>query len=120
MLIPFLNLFLIITTMNFFKNLYFILFLLVFFSKSIISQNVVLAKKIGGTSSESGNKIAVDDSDNVYVCGFFSGTCNFSSTVSKTSNGGTDVFLAKYDCGGVLQWVQTYCGTNNENNAFKY
>ena len=57
-----------------------------------------MAKRIGSSGNENANKIVVDDSDNVYVCGFFTGTCNFSATYTKTSNGGTDVFLAKYDC----------------------
>jgi gliding motility-associated-like protein len=106
--------------MKIFTRFLFCLIIPICFSKTLLSQSIAVAKKAGGSGTDYGNKVAVDDSNNVYMCGFFSGTSSFSSTVSKTSNGGTDVFLAKYDCNGTLQWVQTYGGANNENNSYSF
>ena len=65
---------------------------------------------IGGSSSESGNAIAVDTSGNAYITGStISDEGTFPVTVGPdlTYNGGTDVFLAKVDPTGT---ALTYCG----------
>lgn len=51
--------------------------------------------------------IAVDASNNTYVVGNFQGTVKFGTT-SKTSVGGWDLFVAKYDSAGHLLWVNQY------------
>ncbi|MEK6783830.1 MAG: hypothetical protein AABY93_19185, partial [Bacteroidota bacterium] len=53
----------------------------------------------------------------IYLGGVFSGSANFfsnSGNISKTSNGGTDIFIAKYDGGTVLPtstWINTIGGS---------
>jgi hypothetical protein len=61
--------------------------------------------------------IAIDAS-NFYITGQFSNTAGFFSTtgeVSKTSAGGTDLFVAKYTSATFANaWVNTIGSTNNE------
>ena len=52
-----------------------------------------------------GNAVAVDKSGNVFVVGDFIGQAIFGD-VTLTSAGETDLFLAKYDQNGALQWVR--------------
>lgn len=93
--------------------------LLFLFSNLALSQNTVY--RIGSTvGNDEGRKSVIDDSDNVYVCGYFANTCNSSSTYSKTSAGGTDIYLAKYNCQGILQWVQSMGGVNSDNTSFHF
>lgn len=76
-------------------------------------------RKAGGSSDDQGYAISNDLSGNVYVTGFFAGTANFSGSYI-TSNGGTDVFLAKYNPSGTLLWVKKTGGTANDaGNAIK-
>lgn len=51
--------------------------------------------------------ITVDSSNNYIVVGNFVGTVDFGGT-SKISVGGQDVFVAKYNVNGTLQWVRQF------------
>ena len=53
------------------------------------------ATKAGGSSDDCGRGITIDDLGNTYVTGYFCGTASFGS-YSLTSNGGADIFVAKY------------------------
>ena len=68
-------------------------------------------QKAGGTSEDVGLGVAVDGSGNVYVTGYFEGAVTFGTT-NLTSEGGNDLFVAKYNGSGVLQWVQKAGGAN--------
>ncbi len=76
--------------------------------------------------------IVVDGSGNVYVTGEFQGTTNFNpghgtapvpgpgaeagpyNAMDVSSNGSTDIFVAKYNSGGKCQWVSTAGGTSSD------
>lgn len=68
------------------------------------------AFKIGGTSSDIGQGLLIDGSDNIYMTGYFkSGGVDFnpgagSSTLSSSSSL-HDIFLARYDAAGAYQWA---------------
>ena len=61
-----------------------------------------------GTADSRGQCVAHDLSGNSYFAGTFGGTVDFdlsASVNSKSAIGGQDIFLAKYNSAGQLQWV---------------
>ncbi len=56
-------------------------------------------------SSAVGYRLCLDSSGNIYLVGNFENTANFSGN-TITSAGGKDMFLAKYNNNGVIQWVR--------------
>ena len=81
----------------------------IFIAKYDAQGNLLWAKRAGGTGDDLGWGVATDGSDNIVVCGSFSGTAGFGDT-TLTSMGGDDVFIAKYDGDGGLLWLQQVGG----------
>ena len=90
--------------------------------------NCAWAKCFGGTANDRGNTIIYNGGNYLYVSGYFSGTASFDS-ITLTSNGGFDLFLAKISIfTGDVQWVKNYGGASDEmcarlhrdNNGFIY
>lgn len=71
------------------------------------------ARRAGGTDQDMGLGIAVDNSGNSYVTGWFSGTGNFGES-TLISSGGNDVFVAKIDKYGNWLWVKQAGGTSGD------
>ncbi len=71
------------------------------------------AVKGGGTGTDEPNAITTDDSGNVYVTGFFTGTATFGAA-TLVSTGGRDVFVVKYNATGVVQWARRGGSVGNE------
>jgi inorganic pyrophosphatase len=80
--------------------------------------DLVWAHRLGGTSSDIGNGVAVDGSGNVYVTGYFLGTADFDpdpvATYPLTSAGGHDGFVVKLDPAGDFEWVAQLGGTGSD------
>ena len=75
--------------------------------------NLDWAKRLGGTAADQSLGMALDDSGNVYLCGYFSGTADFdpgAGTFSLTSAGGQDAFAAKLDATGAFVWAERFGG----------
>lgn len=73
------------------------------------SGGFITAFNLGGSSDDFNGSLATDAAGNLYVAGSFQ-TSNVdfdpsSATSLLSSNGGTDIFLAKYNSSGLLQWV---------------
>lgn len=75
------------------------------------AQDWVFGKQAGGTLNDYGQSITVDGSGNSYIAGYFEGTASFGS-VSLTSSGEKDIFVAKYDPSGNVLWVKKAGGTS--------
>ena len=66
------------------------------------------AKRVASTMNqvdELSIGMALDSQGNCYVTGWFDGTNDFGG-ITRTSLGGQDIFAAKYDSSGALQWVK--------------
>ncbi len=76
----------------------------------------VWVKTFGGMYSDSGQDLAIDSSDNVYLSGFYSLTVNFDPDGSdnRTSLGDFDCFVSKFDSSGDYKWVGTWGGTSED------
>lgn len=89
----------------------------VFISKLDSSGNFVWAKSFDYPSPSSygyGTSICIDNSNNVYTTGVFSGTADFDpgpNIVSYTSNGYFDIFISKLDSNGNFVYAKTMGGT---------
>lgn len=82
---------------------------LAFVAKISPSGNFIWLKTFEAVDGERDNRIAVDMFDNVYVAGGYWGTKQFGSQ-TMVSNGGTDIFVIKFDSSGTQQWVKSAGG----------
>jgi hypothetical protein len=86
-----------------------------FVAKYAPDDSLVWVRQMGGDDligangfiTDVGQKIAIDGSGNAYVTGWFTGTADFGS-VSRTSAGETDGFVAKLDASGTVQWANRW------------
>lgn len=85
----------------------------VFVAKLDSNGNWLWAKSAGGTGSEEGYGIAVDNAANVCLIGVFTGIAIFGS-VSLYSSGEQDVFCAKLDTNGNWLWARSAGGAARE------
>lgn len=75
------------------------------------------ATYLGGSSDEDGYGIVIDKSNNLYVCGYTSGSSTFTTSgAHQTSYGGGsyDAYLAKFTNNGNLIWSTFYGGNGTE------
>ena len=87
----------------------------VFFAKYTKTGALLWARKIGGSGNDNSKSIGVDANGNVYITGTFELTADFdpsSSIYNVTSNGGLDIFLAKYNSNGKLVWANKIGGAS--------
>lgn len=81
------------------------------------SNELISLVRFGGSRSSAGVRpfgLVVDANDNVIVVGVFSGRQDFDpgpASVSYTSAGGNDVFVASYSPSGTLNWVNVFGST---------
>jgi hypothetical protein len=75
--------------------------------------NVMWAKAEGGSSIDYITDISCGPANNYYLTGYFSGYTTFRDTTIY-SDGGTDIFLAKYNSFGNLEWARQTGSIFNE------
>ncbi|NBB20587.1 hypothetical protein GVN20_14570 [Runella sp. CRIBMP] len=85
----------------------------VFIAKYNRNGQVQWVKSAGGMGTEWGQEIAVDASGNVYITGHYTDTIAFEN-ITFTSAGNSDLFIAKYNTNGIIQWVRSAGGPNND------
>jgi hypothetical protein len=74
----------------------------------VIDPNLAWSSYLGGTSSDYGNGMAVDASDNAYVAGYTASHL-FTGVINTYKGGDYDAFVAKVASDGTLVWA-TYLG----------
>jgi hypothetical protein len=67
------------------------------------------SKAFGGNGSDFCNRVALDKNGGVILAGTFENTLNFDGT-PFTSKGSSDVFVAKLDADGALDWIKSIGG----------
>lgn len=91
----------------------------IFVSKLNSSGAFAWAKRIGGSSSDSGQAIVVDSSGNVYTTGYFNGSVDFDpgvGTADLTSAFGKDIFISKLDSSGNAPLVAVVSAGSTPNS----
>lgn len=105
-------------SINLFQSIGFLAITLFVISNSIKAQNPSWqwAKSGGGPIDDYVSRTIVDASGNVYVAGSFQSISINIGTVTVNNGGvsGRDVFIAKYDPTGAVQWVQRITGSMSE------
>ncbi len=77
--------------------------------------NAIWANRAGGNIYDDGYGTITDNSGNVFVVGIFqSSTITFGS-YTLNNGGDNDVYLVKYDSGGVVQWAKRAGGSSWDN-----
>ncbi len=88
----------------------------VFVSKLDSAGNFIWAKSLCGTDYAFGQCIARDQSDHLYLTGFYSGTVDFNpdslGQYNQTAIGNYDIFICKLDSSGEYNWAKTIGGIN--------
>lgn len=78
-----------------------------------IEPDFVWARRGGGASNDVALASVADGSGNVFVAGYFADSADFSGS-NFVSNGGEDIFVAKYDAVGSLVWIRQFGSAGND------
>ena len=72
--------------------------------------------RAGGPRSDQGIGLTCDQQGNVYVAGYFEETATFGADAPQEvhSNGQQDIYIARYNKAGVLDWVETFGGEKRD------
>jgi hypothetical protein len=74
------------------------------------------ARSTTGANWSAARAIALDNNGNAYICGEYSGITQFNSATELRSRGMEDLFIAKYDKNGNMDWVKR-AGSNGRESA---
>ena len=88
-----------------------------FIAKYSTSGNYLWAKNFGSTYEDKLYDIAISSSGNIYTSGYFQSTADFdpsSSASTQSSNGGKDLFVAKYDALGNYKWAHGFGNSSTD------
>ena len=70
----------------------------------------------GGVYNDRGSAVATDKEGNIIMTGHFQNTATFG-TITLTSAGSDDIFIAKYDASGHLLWAKRAGGINYDQGC---
>jgi len=88
-----------------------------FLAKYSPAGDLMWANQVSGPGDCQGRRIALDAAGNCWLGGNFSGTADFGNGLILSNPFGPyqfDLFLAKYDANGQVQWARQAGGTKNE------
>ncbi|MBX3042930.1 MAG: choice-of-anchor D domain-containing protein [Candidatus Kapabacteria bacterium] len=76
--------------------------------------NLIWARAFGSAGNDYGKDVAIDENDNIYFTGEYSRRITFSNQYILDSRGDLDVFIAKMDANGNLQWARSAGGKGRD------
>jgi hypothetical protein len=85
------------------------------------SQELIWAFSFGGTNEENILMVETAQNDNILVCGYFTGTCDFDpsdNVYELEAIGYGDAFIATYTPNGELIWAKAVGGYSNTDKAW--
>ena len=85
-----------------------------FVAKYDASGNLQWVRSGGGTSTEYGYGIDVDNNGNVYVAGYYYSNPAYFGSWSLATQTTPDVFIVKYDANGNVQWAARQAGPSTD------
>ncbi|MCD4819666.1 MAG: PKD domain-containing protein [Candidatus Cloacimonetes bacterium] len=88
----------------------------IFVAKMDANGNWLWATKAGGNNTDVGHSIALDETGNIYVSGYYRDTANFGS-YSLSGLGIQDIFVAKMNSNGNWLWA-TKAGANSHDIGY--
>jgi gliding motility-associated-like protein len=91
--------------------------LLILATFQAFSQTPLFAISVGGTTEDHAHRTTVDKNGNIIVVGRFTGTADFdpgAGVFNLTSNGSSDLFVAKYTSTGTFIWAFSAGGTDRD------
>ena len=100
------------------------LFLLADCSKVYAANGVYdWSKRLGGTGSDTGNRVATDSNNNIIVTGYVVGDADLNGdgdridggAESGTGYGSYDGFISVFNASGIYQWSKRFGGTGNDS-----
>ena len=80
--------------------------------------NMIDFFRFQNVSSDIGYGLSVDNENNILVTGWFQETINFSESLSLTSYGGSDIFVAKFSADLTPLWAK-HAGTESIEYGYK-
>jgi len=78
-----------------------------------VEPDFIWARRGGGASTEMTLATLAGGAADVYIAGYFTDTADFNGT-QLVSNGGEDIFIARYTSAGTLLWAKQFGGPGNE------
>lgn len=82
-----------------------------FVAKFDASGNLLWLVKTDGLGNDAIQSLSTDANNNILVTGSFSSPILICGNETLTNAGGYDIFVAKYDAAGAVQWAKCYGGT---------
>ena len=98
------------------KNLFTLVTVIFLLQNISLGQQFDWATMAGGEGSDQAYAIATDNNGNSYVTGWFSESAHFGDII-LTSEGGKDVFVAKYNNDGEVIWAKRAWGIASNSAA---
>jgi hypothetical protein len=81
--------------------------------------NTIWLNQLEGSGDGYPSGIYTDNNNNVYNTGFFAGDCDFDPSPNnsiKTSNGGNDIYIVKFDEMGTYNWSRSVGSTGDDRS----
>lgn len=78
----------------------------IFVAKYDPNGNCIWAKKAGGGGKDEAKSIRIDATGNIYICGKYKYSANFSGQILSNPDSKSNAFIAKYSSNGTLLWAR--------------